>query len=125
MSVVKVLTRLVSLSDCRFPRDQQVTFHGAMTRACGCAGGTFALYSLICRFSDINPLPNKHPTDEKLTTYSKRELPPGSFGYKFKRKLEKSKFLQNVLLILVLLGTCMVIGDGILTPAISGKPLLH
>ncbi|KAH9767446.1 Potassium transporter 2 [Citrus sinensis] len=33
--------------------------------------------------------------------------------------LEKHKFLHTALLILVLLGTCMVIGDGLLTPAIS------
>lgn len=33
--------------------------------------------------------------------------------------LEKYKFLHTALLILVLLGTCMVIGDGLLTPAIS------
>lgn len=38
-----------------------------------------------------------------------------------KTRLEKSSFLQFLLLMLVLLSTCMVIGDGILTPAISGE----
>jgi len=36
------------------------------------------------------------------------------------KKLEGSYVLQKVLLLIVLLGTSMVIGDGILTPAISG-----
>ncbi|MFS7982278.1 putative potassium transporter [Helianthus anomalus] len=35
--------------------------------------------------------------------------------------LEKYKFLHTTLLILVLPGTCMVIGDGVLTPVISGS----
>ncbi|KAF9624592.1 hypothetical protein IFM89_012014 [Coptis chinensis] len=40
--------------------------------------------------------------------------------YVFKSTLaEKHKSLQTALLILVLLGTCMVIGDGVLTPTIS------
>lgn len=40
-----------------------------------------------------------------------------------KEKLEKSRLWQNVLLVGVLLGPCLVIGDGSLTPAISGtKP---
>jgi len=42
-----------------------------------------------------------------------------------KKKLEGSPFLQKVLLLIVLLGTCMVIGDGILTPAISVLSAVH
>lgn len=34
------------------------------------------------------------------------------------------QLVVQILLILVLLGTCMVIGDGLLTPAISGKSYL-
>jgi len=41
------------------------------------------------------------------------------------KKLEGSYVLQKVLLLIVLLGTCMVIGDGILTPAISGTPAMQ
>lgn len=37
--------------------------------------------------------------------------------------LEKHKNLHTALLLIVLLGTCMVIGDGLLTPAMSG--ILH
>ena len=38
--------------------------------------------------------------------------------------LEHHKTAQKVLLFVVMLGTCMLIGDGILTPAISGNDLL-
>ncbi|KAE9452376.1 hypothetical protein C3L33_15720, partial [Rhododendron williamsianum] len=84
------------------------------------AGGTFALYSLLCRHAKIKTLPNQHRTDEELTTYSRRNFHEHSFAAKTKRWLEKFASRKNVLLILVLVGTCMLIGDGILTPAISG-----
>ncbi|XP_048141123.1 potassium transporter 10-like isoform X3 [Rhodamnia argentea] len=42
-----------------------------------------------------------------------------SFAAKTKNWLERRPSRKNALLILVLVGTCMVIGDGILTPAIS------
>ena len=42
-----------------------------------------------------------------------------SFVAKTKRWLEKHVSRKNALLILVLVGTCMVIGDGILTLEIS------
>ena len=37
--------------------------------------------------------------------------------------LEKYRVLQRLLLLFALLGTCMVIGDGVLTPAVSGWTL--
>uniref|UniRef100_A0A7N0UEK9 K+ potassium transporter integral membrane domain-containing protein n=1 Tax=Kalanchoe fedtschenkoi TaxID=63787 RepID=A0A7N0UEK9_KALFE len=83
-------------------------------------GGTFALYSLLCRHAKIKTIPNQHRTDEELTTYSRTTFHEHSFAAKTKRWLEKYAFRKNALLILVLVGTCMVIGDGILTPAISG-----
>ncbi|XP_058197079.1 potassium transporter 11-like isoform X3 [Rhododendron vialii] len=82
-------------------------------------GGTFALYSLLCRHAKIKTLPNQHRTDEELTTYSRRKFHELSFAAKTKRWLEKFASRKNALLILVLVGTCMLIGDGILTPAIS------
>ncbi|KAE8659447.1 Potassium transporter 11 [Hibiscus syriacus] len=82
-------------------------------------GGTFALYSLLCRHANIKTIPNQHRTDEELTTYSRSTFHEQSFAAKTKRWLERHVFRKNALLILVLVGTCMVIGDGILTPAIS------
>ncbi|XP_031130445.1 potassium transporter 11-like isoform X3 [Ipomoea triloba] len=82
-------------------------------------GGTFALYSLLCRHAKIKTIPNQHRTDEDLTTYSRNTFEEHSCAAKTKRWLEAYAFRKNALLILVLVGTCMVIGDGILTPAIS------
>ncbi|KAJ0550311.1 putative potassium transporter [Helianthus annuus] len=47
--------------------------------------------------------------------------PNREYNSKVRMFLEKYNFLHTTLLILVLPGTCMVIGDGVLTPVISGK----
>ncbi|XP_009597465.1 potassium transporter 2 isoform X2 [Nicotiana tabacum] len=82
-------------------------------------GGTFALYSLICRHAKVSLLPNRQVADEALSTYKLEHPPETKNSSRVKLLLEKHKFLHTALLILVLLGTCMVIGDGLLTPAIS------
>lgn len=82
-------------------------------------GGTFALYSLLCRHAKISTIPNQHKTDEDLTTYSRQTYEENSLAAKIKRWLETRAYKRNCLLILVLIGTCTAIGDGILTPAIS------
>ncbi|XP_057810966.1 potassium transporter 6-like [Salvia miltiorrhiza] len=84
-------------------------------------GGTFALYSLLCRHARVNPLPSFQQADEDLSAY-KRDVVgpvPTSFGVRLKSTLERYRVLQRFLLVLALLGACMVIGDGILSPAIS------
>lgn len=89
-------------------------------------GGTFALYSLLCRHARVSSLPNTQLADSELTEYKMNVLGPSSqqsFGFKLKSALEKRRVLQKFLLVLALIGTCMVIGDGILTPAISGNHL--
>ncbi|RZC79740.1 hypothetical protein C5167_042317 [Papaver somniferum] len=89
-------------------------------------GGTFALYSKLCRHARVSFLPNSQIADEDLSTYNNKKdggSTDQSGGTKFRNRLkttlEKYKVLQRVLLVLALIGTCMVIGDGILTPAIS------
>ncbi|XP_051123023.1 potassium transporter 2 [Andrographis paniculata] len=82
-------------------------------------GGTFALYSLICRHAKVSLLPNRQVADEALSTYKLEHPPLTKNSSKVKTVLENHKSLHICLLILVLLGTCMVIGDGLLTPAIS------
>ncbi|KAI8007451.1 Potassium transporter 2 [Camellia lanceoleosa] len=82
-------------------------------------GGTFALYSLICRHAKVSLLPNRQVADEALSTYKLEHPPEKKKSSRVKLLLEKHKSLHTALLILVLLGTCMVIGDGLLTPAIS------
>lgn len=74
-------------------------------------GGTFALYSLLCRHFNIGILPSKQTglnfdrTTETHTWLAKL--------------FEKSIVARRLLLFIAMLGTCMLIGDGILTPAIS------
>ncbi|KAK4772122.1 hypothetical protein SAY86_013897 [Trapa natans] len=85
-------------------------------------GGTFALYSLLCRHARLNPLPSCQLADEDLSEYKDLQLmsPTGtSFSSRLKSTLERFKVLQRFLLVLALIGTCMVIGDGVLTPSIS------
>ncbi|KAK8516659.1 hypothetical protein V6N13_080752 [Hibiscus sabdariffa] len=86
-------------------------------------GGTFALYSLLCRHGRVNSLPSCQLADEELIEYKKDGIvglaPESNFGSRLKSTLEKHRVLQRFLLVLALIGTCMVIGDGILTPAIS------
>lgn len=86
-------------------------------------GGTFALYSLLCRHAQVGLLPNVQLADEELSEYTKGGTVPidkMNVGVGLKSVLEKHKVLQRVLLVLALIGTCMVIGDGVLTPALSG-----
>ncbi|XP_055803722.1 potassium transporter 8-like [Solanum dulcamara] len=83
-------------------------------------GGTFALYSLLCRYARVSTLPNGQLADEDLYEYKNdRNLSADRIGMSLKSTLEKHRFLKKILLILALIGTCMVIGDGVLTPAIS------
>ncbi|KAK7293315.1 hypothetical protein RJT34_16178 [Clitoria ternatea] len=85
-------------------------------------GGTFALYSLLCRHAQVGLLPNVQLADEELIEYTKDGTVPldkKNVGLVLKSVLEKHKVLQRVLLVLALIGTCMVIGDGVLTPALS------
>ncbi|KAK4489075.1 hypothetical protein RD792_004869 [Penstemon davidsonii] len=82
-------------------------------------GGTLALYSLLCRHGKFSLLPNQQAADEELSSY--KYGPPGqsSSSLAFKRFLEKHKKLRTGLLLVVLLGAGMVIGDGVITPAMS------
>ncbi|RZC59570.1 hypothetical protein C5167_006869 [Papaver somniferum] len=81
-------------------------------------GGVFALYSLLCRHARLSLLPNQQAADEELTAY--KYGPAAQItSSPMKRFFEKHKRLRTALLIVVLCGACMVIGDGVLTPAIS------
>lgn len=84
-------------------------------------GGAFALYSLICRHINVSLAPNQQPEDMELSNYN-LEIPSTKQkrAHRLKQKLEKSHFARILLLLLAIMGTSMVIGDGILTPSISG-----
>ncbi|KAF4404670.1 hypothetical protein G4B88_006056 [Cannabis sativa] len=83
-------------------------------------GGTFALYSLLCRYAKVSLVPNYQPEDRELSNY-KLETPSNQLkrAHKIKEMLETSKFAKLFLFTVTIMGTSMVIGDGILTPSIS------
>ena len=84
-------------------------------------GGSFALYSLLCRHAKFSLLPNQQAADEELSSYKYGFSGRSTAGFQLKRFLEKHKKSRTVLLVIVLLAACMVIGDGVLTPAMSGR----
>ncbi|XP_024981660.1 potassium transporter 19-like [Cynara cardunculus var. scolymus] len=83
-------------------------------------GGTFALYSKLCRFAKVGVIPSEQAEDREVSNFQ-LELPSkvNTISSKFKKALENSKFAKFCLLFAAMLGTSMVIGDGILTPSIS------
>ncbi|KAG5526005.1 hypothetical protein RHGRI_032333 [Rhododendron griersonianum] len=85
-------------------------------------GGTFALYSLICRHAKVSLLPNQLPSDARISSFRlKVPSPELERSLKIKERLETSLTMKKLLLILVLAGTSMVIADGVVTPAMSVK----
>ncbi|KAL0408617.1 UNVERIFIED_CONTAM: Potassium transporter 6 [Sesamum radiatum] len=68
-------------------------------------GGTFALYSLLCRHAKVNSLPNCQLADEDLSAYKKDIISPepSSYGARLKSTLERYRVLQKSLLGLALL----------------------
>ncbi|XP_022729350.1 potassium transporter 1 [Durio zibethinus] len=82
-------------------------------------GGTFALYSLLCRHARLSILPNQQATDEKLLSYVTHGSMETWQSFALKSFFEKHPRFRKGLFIFVLLGTCMAIGDGVLTPTIS------
>lgn len=92
------------------------------------AGGTFALYSLLCRHMNIAGITSNSgmsPSNHSHHNNNSNNLDPtlkkpsrlGMF-------IERSLIARRVLFFIAILGMCMLIGDGILTPAISGLFLL-
>ncbi|XP_051147196.1 potassium transporter 7 [Andrographis paniculata] len=83
-------------------------------------GGTFALYSLICRHAKVSLLPNQLPSDARISSF-RLKVPSAELerSLKIKERLEGSATLKKLLLMLVLAGTSMVIADGVVTPAMS------
>ncbi|XP_028753095.1 potassium transporter 7 isoform X2 [Neltuma alba] len=83
-------------------------------------GGTFALYSLICRHAKVSLLPNQLPSDARISSFRlKVPSPELERSLKIKERLETSLTLKKILLVLVLAGTSMVIANGVVTPAMS------
>lgn len=75
-------------------------------------------------------IPNQQAEDCDVSNYQ-LEVPNNRLrrASRIKSKLEKSKFAKVFLLLASMLGTSIVIGDGVLTPCISSLhmhfPFLH
>uniref|UniRef100_A0A7N0R9M1 Potassium transporter n=1 Tax=Kalanchoe fedtschenkoi TaxID=63787 RepID=A0A7N0R9M1_KALFE len=83
------------------------------------AGGTFALYSLLCRHAKFSLLPNYQAVDEELSKYQNPCQSTAIAPSQLKRYLDKNKNFRTILLVVVLYGACMVMCIGILNPPIS------
>ncbi|KAF8020947.1 hypothetical protein BT93_G1381 [Corymbia citriodora subsp. variegata] len=83
-------------------------------------GGTFALYSFICRYVKVSLIPNEQPEDREVSNYN-LDIPSNQLRWsqKVKGVLENSKIAKIMLFLVTIMGTSMVIGDGVLTPSIS------
>lgn len=82
------------------------------------AGGTFAMYSLLCQHANIGILPSKKiyiEEEDLVSTHPAVTRRPS----RLRRFIERSIVARRLLLLTAILGMCMLIGDGILTPAIS------
>ncbi|CAG8776770.1 42818_t:CDS:10 [Gigaspora margarita] len=79
-------------------------------------GGTFALYSLLCRHSGISVRGNENSDDLTIANYDTMSIISSKEHPNF---IKRSKTVQSILLIVVLLGSSLVLSDGLLTPAIS------
>eukprot|EP00877_Chromochloris_zofingiensis_P013393 jgi/Chrzof1/8307/Cz03g05190.t1 len=95
-------------------------------------GGTFALYSLLCRAIGIGPFGQSLSIDySTMESYSSNmyddSAPPPRWccsihsrvGIALRNYYRRSKVHQVALLVVVVLATAMVVGDGVLTPSIS------
>ncbi|KAI9777237.1 MAG: hypothetical protein M1839_008967 [Geoglossum umbratile] len=80
-------------------------------------GGTFALYTLLTRFSNIGDRDPRSTRSLKLERYLTGDLSPPNRS--FRNVLEKNRKAQWLLKILAILGVCLIMADGILTPAQS------
>ncbi|KAJ6702095.1 OSMOTIC STRESS POTASSIUM TRANSPORTER [Salix koriyanagi] len=68
----------------------------------------------------VSLIPNDQPEDSQLSNY-KLDTPSSQLrrAQVIKEKMESSKAIKIILFLVTILGTSMVIGDGVLTPCIS------
>lgn len=84
------------------------------------AGGTFALYSLLCRHAKVGVLPIDRSVNGVMhyEAGSPLKIKVESRAW---RAIAKHKSSHYLMLCLALFGSCMTIGEGVLTPALSGS----
>ncbi|KAF8251827.1 putative potassium transporter 5 [Wilcoxina mikolae CBS 423.85] len=80
-------------------------------------GGSFALYSLITRYTNIMQRNPREPLGVRLERHMTRDMSKPNTD--FRRLLETSAIFRNIVKIFAVLGVSMVLADGVLTPAQS------
>lgn len=80
-------------------------------------GGTFAMYSLLARYSHISSHDPKTKNMVKLERYLSTEMKPSNKNVR--GFLERSMVCRALLKALAVLGVSLILADGILTPAQS------
>ncbi|KAE9460575.1 hypothetical protein C3L33_07589, partial [Rhododendron williamsianum] len=83
---------------------------------------TVTLISLI-KYAKVNLTPSQQVEDGDISNFRLDQLPNNRLkrALRIKSNLEKSRFAKYFLVFAAMLGTSMVIGDGVLTPSISGE----
>uniref|UniRef100_A0A7N0V8Y5 Potassium transporter n=1 Tax=Kalanchoe fedtschenkoi TaxID=63787 RepID=A0A7N0V8Y5_KALFE len=82
-------------------------------------GGPFAMYSLLCRHAKVSLFPSDRTSDDDLNGCEEEAPPAIRKESKARRALKRHRGSHFVMLFLALFGACMIIGDGLITPAIS------
>ena len=83
------------------------------------AGGVFALYSLLCRHAKVGLLPNDRSTKEVMQHEEVSTL-RGKVESRARKAIRNHRSGHYLMLFTALFGACMIIGDGVITPSISG-----
>ncbi|PON60465.1 Potassium transporter [Parasponia andersonii] len=81
-------------------------------------GGTFALYSILCRHAKVGLIPNDRSANEVMH-YEEGSPYKTKMESRARRAIAKHKSSHYLMLFLALFGACMAIGDGVLTPSLS------
>lgn len=77
------------------------------------------MYSLLCRHVNIGILQSRNAAPKASLSHSNHSTASGKES-RLGKFFEQSITSRRILLFVAMLGMCMLIGDGILTPAISG-----
>jgi len=83
------------------------------------AGGVFALYSLLCRHAKVGLIPNDTSTNEVMQ-HEEESAFRGKVESRARRAIKNHRSSHYLMLFTALFGACMIIGDGVITPSISG-----
>lgn len=82
-------------------------------------GGIFALYSLLCRHAKVGLLPNESSDDNEVLNHAMVSPCKSKVESRARRAIEKHRSTHYLMLFIAMLGSCVMIGDGILIPALS------